>query len=508
MKEFGFFGKTVRRIEGIRAPFVLWVGAFFGITFARNILESFLEQPHELIRFEWFFVHYPLAGISLVLAYALVLIFLAKERIQKIGKVLVAVWLIVLVAPVLDFMISGGQGYGLTYVYGNLEALMKYFFSFFGEFRGFGVTPGQRLEIATGMLLGFLYVANKTGKYWKGVLGGFLIYAITFVFSAMPSVLVMALFLNPGLNIRHYPETFFWVGDALTVLFFFLIIAELAALFWICEKEKFRLVLKSLLPLKALHYLLMVLFGAIVGLSLHAGEVRGTELAVLCVAGFFGFQAARGINDFADKKIDRISNTGRVLANGLNGEEYKALIVVWFLIALYGTVIAGIVPAILFLASFGVAAAYSLPPLRLRKFFLSGNLLLALISVNAFFSGYFVQGGESFLEVPVNFPLFILIYVVISFNVKDLKDFEGDKAGGVKTIPVLFGKEKGRKIIAVLILASYLLSSFMLGKEILLIPGILFGFAGFFLVLKKFNENAVIGLYLAYAALVGYVFIV
>ena len=59
--------------------------------------------------------------------------------------------------------------------------------------------------------------------------------------------------------------------------------------------------------------------------------------------------------------------------------------------------------------------------------------------------------------------IFILFVVTtIGTNVKDLKDYEGDKRAGVKTLFTVFGKENGKKISSLLLFFSLLSPTILL----------------------------------------------
>ena len=145
---------------------------------------------------------------------------------------------------------------------------------------------------------------------------------------------------------------------------------------------------------------------------------------------------------------------------------------------------------------------YSMPPFRTKRFPIVATFTLALISLLAAYAGFFAVGALSLQQFPAIYSLPILIFVSLGFNVKDLKDIDSDRKAGVKSLPVIFGEEKARKVISLLVALSYL-SAFALTQNILLLPfSMFFALLSDFMLRKaKLYELPLLLTYFAFAAI-------
>ena len=101
--------------------------------------------------------------------------------------------------------------------------------------------------------------------------------------------------------------------------------------------------------------------------------------------------------------------------------------------------------------------------------------------------GFF--SGSTDVAFPMKMAYGILICFTLAFNTKDLKDYEGDKANEIWSLPVIFGMKRGRVIIAVLDFLAYIAVPFILSINDLLLPAIGFGAATFLVVLRKESKE-------------------
>jgi len=84
---------------------------------------------------------------------------------------------------------------------------------------------------------------------------------------------------------------------------------------------------------------------------------------------------------------------------------------------------------------------------------------------------------------------------------KDIKDYQGDKADKIYTIPVIFGLEEGKKVIGCLALAIFLLCPLFFFDyfKILIFPSIIAGILSFWLInRKKYSEKPLFLIYFFY----------
>jgi hypothetical protein len=158
-------------------------------------LRHFLEQVSgQLTTFHFlsYFVHYPLAYIAPLLALSVVLAAMARERIERVTKLMLFAWLLTLLPPLVDLLLTGaGQqpeliGYLIPKDHTLAEAFINLLNPFYHGFQG--TTAGIRIEAAAGCVLAAVYVQIKTGKPARALLTAVLVYPTMFIFFTLPSI--------------------------------------------------------------------------------------------------------------------------------------------------------------------------------------------------------------------------------------------------------------------------------------------------------------------------------
>lgn len=179
------------------------------------------------------------------------------------------------------------------------------------------------------------------------------------------------------------------------------------------------------------------------------------------------------INDLADLGVDAISNPNRPLPSGriAPGEALR-----WALgaqaAALFLTAVEGSLGALLLaLTGTVLGHAYSLPPLRLRRSGVMANGIIGAGVVMAMTGGMMAQGPAS--EVGLMTAGALGLLAAAASMVKDFKDLDGDRAAGVRTLPVLVGVRRAAWINIGAVLTSYLLLLILLANRVGLQPRIL-----------------------------------
>ncbi len=155
-----------------------------------------------------------------------------------------------------------------------------------------------------------------------------------------------------------------------------------------------------------------------------------------------------GLNQLIDIEIDKINKPNLPLASGklslIQGQfiviisGLVAIICAWFFGQwLFATVAVSLI----------IGTAYSLPPIRLKRFPFLASLCIftvrgVIVNVGLFF--HFTQQftGKYF----INFPIYILTLFIVIFTIaiaifKDVPDLEGDKKYNINTFTILLGKE-------------------------------------------------------------------
>jgi len=109
--------------------------------------------------------------------------------------------------------------------------------------------------------------------------------------------------------------------------------------------------------------------------------------------------------------------------------------------------------------------------------------------------GYNLITGS--MNIPGVIAVFFLVFFTAAINFIDIKDYEGDKKAGIKTIPVVFGLRNSKIIIGLFFLMSYPALYIVFRENCLMPVLIVFGLAQFFLINKKnYNEKQILTVYL------------
>lgn len=181
--------------------------------------------------------------------------------------------------------------------------------------------------------------------------------------------------------------------------------------------------------------------------SIHAlslWQLLGSWLACLC-----GNVYIVGLNQLEDVAIDKINkphlplaagefskNTGQVIV-AITG--MLALLLAW----LMGPFLLGMVSI-----SLGIGTAYSLPPIRLKRFPFWAALCIfsvrgAIVNLGLFVHFNWVFQGNQVVPPSVwALTLFVLVFTFAIAIFKDIPDIEGDRQYQITTFTIALGKER------------------------------------------------------------------
>ena len=188
------------------------------------------------------------------------------------------------------------------------------------------------------------------------------------------------------------------------------------------------------------------------------------DAALVLVAGLAVNVFIVGINQLEDVDIDRVNKPYLPLAAGdMTRRQGQSIVAV-----------AGVVPIALALtqggfelaavvAALAVGAAYSLPPLRLKRFPAAASLCISgvrSVVVNLGVYGHFAAAfGSGALDIPA--PIWALTLFVVPFSfaiaiLKDVPDIEGDRRYRVMTFSVRLGAGRVMQIGLAALASAYL----------------------------------------------------
>jgi len=472
--------------EDLSIPFGYYILTFLAFITFRNFLEIFSDKS--VVSIELHF-HYYLSYICMALFIILLFSVATKEKMTKIARLVLCSFYFIFLAPTLDLIISGGQGYDMSYLLPGVHSnLPLRYLTLFGSFEDIGVTPGLRIEVALIVIASFVYFKAKKISTLKSLLFAWFMYTLIFTYSIVPFIIKTILDV---FHIFEQPDDMLYVKFYLIVTFIFLLILSK----W--NKRYFVSLFKDIRPFRQFHFLMMFAFGIVLGPSLAWRQDVPFDLVLVIIAIFWACLFVLITNNLEDYEIDRVANSSRPLVSGaIPRNDYKSMAVVAGLLALLYALAVSYYTFLTILLFMGLYSLYSMPPLRFKRVPFFSKLVIAINSLALVIMGYVYAGGEVF-EFPSLIILWFLVFFTAAINFIDIKDYEGDKQAGIKTLPVLWGLEKSQRIIGLFFALAYAAAPFALGQTFLLPAAIGAGVVQYWLVSRKdYKEKWVFSLYL------------
>jgi len=234
--------------------------------------------------------------------------------------------------------------------------------------------------------------------------------------------------------------------------------------------------------------------------------------------GIVGWQVTVMSNDIFDIEIDKISGKDRPLVAGTIKRSTYVQIIHLFTIFEWGVALMiGLVPFLICFILYIMILLYSMPPYRMRNYTFS-SFFIGLGSMLTYFIGYFASNFESLRNIlPGNavfmvsisltntitqeaivIGLLILCVLSISPILTQLKDHEGDKKAGVRTIYTVYGVEKGKKIATSLLPILFLTPLLLFHNILDVVFLIILTTIATLIFHKKSDAGTVIGCYLIF----------
>jgi len=488
-------GRVIASLENTKVSFALIVLTFLFIITLRLFVESFsTHYEMSLILFTHYYLIYIAIAMSLILLFHLA----TKTSISKIAKVVLPCFLILVVAPTLDLLISGGKGLDMGYLLPELHPdLLWRFLAFFGEFEDFGVTPGMKIEIALALVASFIYFLTKGAKIIKSLCFTFLTYTTIFAFSISPFVVKVIAQLFE-LTLLEFPFSY---SDDLLVNYLATVIILIGGVTaYLANRQRFISIIKDIRLLRILYYLSMFIVGVAFGFPNIVLEITATNIyhfLFIPISLTFACLFSIVTNNIADYEIDKAANPNRPLVSAsISYDVYKKLTWPFIICALFYAAITNLNTLFLIALFMGNYFLYSMPPIRLKRIPFFSKLTISLNSLALIMLG-FNTITNSLSNLPgITYPI-VLIGMTAVANMIDIKDYHGDKQAGIKTLPVIMGLTRAKILIGVFFLLTY--SALFFVVDFLNAPlfwsliFVILGIIQFFLIIRKnYNENPVL----------------
>lgn len=523
-------------LEGIETTPTSWLLGMSGILMVRFFIEAFSSPTSSgfLGSDASTLIHYYLFFLTVAVVF-MIFIKLVLPSWKKIAPQFVSLaFIVVLVAPIIDWVVSGGKGLTMTYLFNSPKEMIFSFLTFFGSDFSTGITFGLRIEMAVILLFVGAIVYSTKRSIFKSIISVFYIYVLIFVFLSLPGVINLLgghtldgnYFKDPLFFIQksiegsatisnniHSSLRYYSVVRMFEVAFNFLmgkilfIILVVSVLLWfyLNFKEKLKSVIINSRPERVAHYLLMIFFGLFTAHSMFGGVKLNwndwLSVLMLCFAFYFSWMFAVCVNDVADEDIDKVSNSGRpLITNLLSKEDMKQAATLFLVASLLSAFLAGYSAFFFVLAFTALYYIYSAPPTRFKTVPFFSSFLIGLCCLTAVMAGFFLLSPIKYASA---FPPKIALAVVIIFSlltsVRDMKDIEGDKKAGIKTTPIVFGDVWGPRVVGIFAGLSYILVPIFSGVYLIFITAIPAAITSYYFVNRKpYVEKPIFLIYFAF----------
>lgn len=184
-------------------------------------------------------------------------------------------------------------------------------------------------------------------------------------------------------------------------------------------------------------------------------------LAKLAASVYFLALATYLYNDLTDYNVDQINKRDTAFSsNKLHYEQILYSTIGFFVFSVLLAFSINIPSGIGSLVFLGLAIAYSHPRIHLKNMFVIKTIVTAAGGFTASLMGALAVQHMSYLAVSSSFIVFLIYFINGPLN--DIRDIQGDRNGGRRTIPIVIGIEKSFALImasifsiAIIIITNY-----------------------------------------------------
>jgi homogentisate phytyltransferase/homogentisate geranylgeranyltransferase len=196
---------------------------------------------------------------------------------------------------------------------------------------------------------------------------------------------------------------------------------------------------------------------SVLGIAVITGTDGFVPLLLALLAGITVNVFIVGINQIEDVEIDRINKPGLPIAAGeLAPGQAKAIVAVCAVAPLLMAVASGWIETVAVVVALAVGAAYSVPPLRLKRFpaVAAGSIsLVRAIVVNLGVALHFTDTVPAAVWA---LTLFVLPFSFAIAVLKDVPDAEGDRAHRILTFTLRMGPQQAFNMGMAALTVAYL----------------------------------------------------
>ncbi len=485
-------------VESMPITLGRWLLILAAIIVVRHFLEQVSGQL-KTIYFLSYFIHYPLAYLAPMLGLSVVLALMARERIERVTRLMLFAWLLTLLPPLLDLLLTSGGGNPdlIGYLIPDHTGLWTAFANLLNPFyHGFqGATAGIRLEAAAGCILAAVYVHLKTKSAGRALLTIVAVYPTMFFFFTLPPITVAVTRLF-GAEIDNVYQMFFAranvyrafvnvtpfaLSDLSNSLIDLIVLVPILKIwYWLYDRDGFwRFVRHIDVPTVGLH-LVATIAGIVLGARLLLGSTGAISIAHpfdlisligLVLASFFTAQTATFMRLWFAR--DGASVPAK------DGELIIRLGLVMMGLAVLFAISVSYVALTYVLAALAVYTLYYAPPFRLGRYTPLAGLMVGGVALFALSLGYCAYAGEqAALWLPKSIVAMTIISSTLAFLARDVWDPAAGDVPFSLSAYRLSGDGTARAVAGVGILLAALIPAAVLREPLYAIPGLVLGVIG------------------------------
>src|SRR5579885_505227 len=252
----------ISEFENTEIPAINYVITFFCIILLRHFAESFsqvgnyLNLPYQVFLVD--IIHFALCYVTLAMLIIAMFHYAANTPVAMACRVVLPGFILLLLAPLLDLILTRGHGVNMMYfVPGLVPSLVSAYFTIGANYPG--ISSGMRIELIIAIVGFFAYFRVKNLNIFVSLLYAWMTYTLIFLVAASPYFLQWFIGLF-GFNAA--------LSSLLMVHFYMLVLVILGAfLFYEHDRNLFWSVFQEIKLHRLVHYELLILLGAAFGIS-------------------------------------------------------------------------------------------------------------------------------------------------------------------------------------------------------------------------------------------------
>jgi 4-hydroxybenzoate polyprenyltransferase len=464
---FKIIDRFIDSIEKSRVELLEFFFSLVSIVVLRTFFENLLEKRHKILYDISFyetlidFFHIFISWATLYLLISLILHFATKKPLEKVLKVTLFLFPVIIIVPILDVTIF--QSGTIHYLY-SFDGFWHSFFHLFDPNAKIDfITSGVRVEIFVILLLSAYYLREV--KISHRMLALLAIYTTVFIYGYLPAF--YNYFFSTYSDILQSAVLPPYSDVALNLFLYTPIVLFLLVYFFRVYKNIFMNFLRIERFSIYIGIYIFSIISTLLSTLIQSDILNFYDLSKIFIGLlvlFFSFTFSTILNDLYDKNIDLISNKSRPFVVSIISEKEMSALLIITLFLLFGYALS-INAVVAILMSFIVALSYlySAKPFRLRRFFLTANFLLAFIAVCVYLLAVAILQGNDlyeYIDMRVVYSLGIIFFFAAS--IKDIKDKEGDSVEGVVTLTTLMGVKNSFKVLKIAMLFVFEIAAYIL----------------------------------------------